>query len=73
MKEAHKKITQLNELETRLNEISDREREKSKEIMQNNGNLSAEELQNQIEIQKLMNQQVTEKIKNKNQQKNKNK
>lgn len=73
LKEAQEKIAQLNELELRLNEISGREREKSKEIIQNNGNLSEKELQNQIEIQKLMNQQVTEKIKIKNQQKNKNK
>ncbi|MGX7013057.1 cell division protein ZapA [Vagococcus silagei] len=63
----------LEHLESRLNDLNDREREKTKDIIENNGDISEADLQNQIEIQKLMNQQVKEKIKNKNQQKNKNK
>ncbi|APB30774.1 MULTISPECIES: cell division protein ZapA [Vagococcus] len=56
-------------LEERLANIESREKEMRKKILQENRKLTDEEMLNQIEIQKIVNEQAKEKIKRNNNQK----
>lgn len=56
-------------LEERLSNIESREKEMRKKILQENRKLTDEEMLNQIEIQKIVNEQAKEKIKRNNNQK----
>lgn len=56
-------------LEERLNKIEAREKETRKKVIQENRELTDEEMLNQIEIQKIVNEQAKEKIKRNNHQK----
>lgn len=56
-------------LEERLSNIESREKEMRNKILQENRKLTDEEMLNQIEIQKIVNEQAKEKIKRNNNQK----
>ncbi|MGX6969971.1 cell division protein ZapA [Vagococcus bubulae] len=56
-------------LEERLDKIEAREKETRKKVIQENRELTDEEMLNQIEIQKIVNEQAKEKIKRNNHQK----
>ncbi|MGX4686796.1 cell division protein ZapA [Vagococcus sp. JNUCC 83] len=63
-------LEKMIELEEKLDKIEAREKAARKKIMQENRELTDEEMLNQIEIQKVVNEQAKEKIKRNNKQKN---
>ncbi len=64
-----KELEKMFELEERLERIAEREKEARKKIISENRELTEEEALNQIEVQKVLNEQVKEKIKKNNSQK----
>lgn len=65
-------LEKMVDLEERLEQIETREREARKKLIQQGRHLTEEEMLNQIEIQKVINEQVKEKIKRNNHEKKKN-
>ena len=66
-----KEIEKVAELEERLSKIEEREKEARKAVINENRQLTEEEMLNHIEVQKVLNQQVKEKIQRNNNQKKK--
>ncbi len=66
-----KEIKKVVDLEDRLNKIEEREKEARKAVINENKQLTDEEMLNHIEVQKVLNQQVKEKIQRNNNQKKK--
>lgn len=64
-----KELEKMFELEERLEKIEEREKEARKKIISEKRELTEEEALNQIEVQKVLNEQVKEKIKKNNHQK----
>lgn len=62
-------LKKMHELEERLDKIEEREKESRKQVLAEKRELTEEESLNQIEIQKVLNEQVKEKIKRNNTQK----
>lgn len=66
-----KEIEKVAELEDRLSKIEEREKEARKAVINENRQLTEDEMLNHIEVQKVLNQQVKEKIQKNNHQKKK--
>ncbi|MEG0255233.1 cell division protein ZapA [Vagococcus sp.] len=66
-----KEIAKVAELEDRLSKIEEREKEARKAVITENRQLTEDEMLNHIEVQKVLNQQVKEKIQKNNNQKKK--
>lgn len=62
-------VEKVNDLEERLNKIEERERAARKIALDENRELTEAEMNNHIEVQKVLNQQVKEKIQRNNHQK----
>ncbi|MEG0550351.1 MAG: cell division protein ZapA [Vagococcus sp.] len=69
--ELKKEIAKVAELEDRLSKIEEREKEARKAVITENRQLTEDEMLNHIEVQKVLNQQVKEKIQKNNNQKKK--
>lgn len=67
--ELEDELEKMKKLEERLDKIEAREKETRKKVIQENRELTDEEMLNQIEIQKIVNEQAKEKIKRNNHQK----
>lgn len=64
-----RELKQTKELEDRIAKIEEREKEARQVAVQENRELTETEMDNHIEVQKILNQQVKEKIKRNNDQK----
>lgn len=67
--EQQEKLEEMTALKERVKELEERQREANKKIIEEKRALTDEEMLNQIEIQKAVNEQVKEKIKQNNHQK----
>lgn len=69
IKSLKEEIARIKEFEERLDRIEEREKEARQAIIKENRKVTEEEALNQIEVQKVLNQQVKEKIQRSNGQK----